>query len=158
MSPDPTNGKGTGTSPALGINRGGSFVRRTHFLECRSPSAEVKSLVEISPCPCVSLSDTDDLSQSYCNFQQWDRRENMHMGRNCTACPGNRKYSHVTRDMGSVETLMYVFSPVWLEAHCPELPTHTRTLPPKPDHPEEQLPYLLLKCFPTYILQGCTIL
>ena len=55
MRPDLTNGKGTGKSPALGINRGGSFVQRTHFLECLCPSAEVKSLVEISPCPCVSL-------------------------------------------------------------------------------------------------------
>ena len=33
------------------------------------PSAEVKSLVEISPCPRVSLSDTDDPSQGYLNFQ-----------------------------------------------------------------------------------------
>ena len=69
MHPDLTNGKGTDTSPTLGINKGGSFVQRAHFLEHPRPSAEVKSLVKISPCPRVSLSDTDDLSQSYCNFQ-----------------------------------------------------------------------------------------
>ena len=44
MHPDLTNGKGTGKSPALGINRGGSFFWRVHFLECPHPSAEVKSL------------------------------------------------------------------------------------------------------------------
>ena len=70
MHPDLTNGKGAGTSPALGINRGGSFVRCVCLLEDPRPSAEVKSLVEISPCPHVSLSNIDDLSQSYCNFQQ----------------------------------------------------------------------------------------
>ena len=71
MRPDLTNGKGTGKSPALGINRGGSFVRSVRFLEDPCPSAEVKNLVEISPCPHVSLSDTDDPSQSYLNFQQY---------------------------------------------------------------------------------------
>ena len=50
VSPDLANGKGTGPSPALGRNRGGSFVQRTHFLEHLRPSAKVKSLVEISPC------------------------------------------------------------------------------------------------------------
>ena len=69
MRPDLTNGKGTGKSPALGINRGGSFVQHVSVLESWCPSAEVKSLVEISPCPHVSLSDTDDPSQSYLNFQ-----------------------------------------------------------------------------------------
>ena len=72
MRPDLTNGKGTGTSPTLGINRGGSFVLRTRFLKCLRPSAEVKSLVKIFPCPHVSLSDSDDLSQSYLNFQHSD--------------------------------------------------------------------------------------
>ena len=48
VHPDLTNGKGTGISPALGINRGGSFVQRAHSLEYLNPSAEVKSLVEIS--------------------------------------------------------------------------------------------------------------
>ena len=71
MHPDLTSGKGTGASPALGINRGGSFVRCTCFLEDPRPSAEVKSLVEISPCPRVSLSDTGDPSQSYLNFHQF---------------------------------------------------------------------------------------
>ena len=69
MCPDLTNGKGTGTSPALGINRGGSFVRGMCFLEYPRPSAEVRRLVAISPCPRVSLSDTGDPSQSYLNFQ-----------------------------------------------------------------------------------------
>ena len=62
VSPDLANGKGTGPSPALGRNRGGSFVQRTHFLEHLRPSAKVKSLVEISPCSCVSFFDTDDPS------------------------------------------------------------------------------------------------
>ena len=53
----------------LGINRGGSFVLVRTLFGAPCPSAEEKSLVEISPCPCVSLSNTDDLSQSYCNFQ-----------------------------------------------------------------------------------------
>ena len=70
MHPDLSNGKGAGTSPALGINRGRPFVRCVCLLEDPRPSAEVKSLVEISPCPRVSLSDTDDSSQSYLNFQQ----------------------------------------------------------------------------------------
>ena len=69
MHPDLTKGKGTGISPALGINRGGSFVWCARFLEYLRPSAEVKSPVQISPCPRVSLSDTDDPSQSYLNFQ-----------------------------------------------------------------------------------------
>ena len=62
MRPDLTNGKGTGKSPVLGINRGGSFVLGAHFLEYLHPSAEVKSLVEISPCSRVSFFDTDNLS------------------------------------------------------------------------------------------------
>lgn len=71
MRPDLTPGKGAGASPALGIKRGGSFVWRAHFWEGPRPSAEVKRLVEISPCPRVSLSDTGDLSQSELNFQQF---------------------------------------------------------------------------------------
>ena len=69
MSLDLTNGKGTGKSPELGINRGGSFVPGTCFLEYPHPSAEVNCLVTVSPCPQVSLSDTGDPSQSYLNFQ-----------------------------------------------------------------------------------------
>ena len=46
MCPDLTNGKGRGKSPALGINREGSFVWHAHFLEYPCPSAEVKSLVK----------------------------------------------------------------------------------------------------------------
>ena len=65
MRPDLTHGKGTDTSPALGIHWGGSFVWSARFLEYLRPSAEVKSLVKVSPCSCVSLSDTDDLSQSF---------------------------------------------------------------------------------------------
>ena len=62
ISPDLTNGKGTGTSPALGINRRGIFVRCMYFSEHPRPSVEVKSLVEISPCSCVSFSNSDNLS------------------------------------------------------------------------------------------------
>ena len=40
------------------------------LLEHPCPSEEVKSLVEMSLCPHVSLSDTDDRSQSDLNFQQ----------------------------------------------------------------------------------------
>ena len=65
MRPDQTSGKGAGTSPLLGVNRGGSFVWSMCFLEYPRPSAEVKSLVEIS-----SFSDTDDPSQNFLNFQQ----------------------------------------------------------------------------------------
>ena len=60
MHPDITNGKGSGKSPALGINKGGSFVQC--FLEYPYPSAEVTSLVKISPCSCVSFFDTDNSS------------------------------------------------------------------------------------------------
>ena len=73
MRPDLTYGKGTGQSPA-GINREGSFVRRARFLEYPCPSAEVKSLVKISPCPHVSLSDIGDPSRSYLNFRQGEER------------------------------------------------------------------------------------
>ena len=59
MHPDLTHGKGTGTSPARGINREGLFF---FVLADPRPSAEGKSLVEISPCSCVSFSDTGDLS------------------------------------------------------------------------------------------------
>ena len=62
MRPDPTNGKGTGKPPALGVNRGGSFVQSARFLEYPRPSAEVKNLVEISPCSCVSFFNNDDPS------------------------------------------------------------------------------------------------
>ena len=44
------------------INRGGSFVQSACFLEYLHPSAEVKSLVEISPCSCVTIFDTDNPS------------------------------------------------------------------------------------------------
>ena len=60
VRPDLTHGKGAGPPPALGIN-GGSFVGRA-LLEPPRPSAEGKSLVEISPCACVSLSHTDNPS------------------------------------------------------------------------------------------------
>ena len=89
MHPDPTNGKGTGKSPAIGINRGGSFVQ--HFLECPCPSAEVKSLgaevkslVKISPCPRVSLSNTDDPSQSYHNFQHFQKNLKQLQRKECS--------------------------------------------------------------------------
>ena len=67
MRPDLTHGKGAGTSPALGINRGGFFAQRTqctytHFLEYLRPSAEVKSLVKSSLCSCDSFFDPDDPS------------------------------------------------------------------------------------------------
>ena len=64
MRPDLTGGKGTGTSPVLGMNREGLFFFAC-FLEHPRPPAEVKRFVETSPCPCVSLSDTDNLSQSH---------------------------------------------------------------------------------------------
>ena len=80
MHPDLTNGKGTGKSRSLGINRGGSFVWCARFLEYPHPSAEVKSLVKISPCPPVSLSNTDDPSQSYLNFQHWERGKSNALG------------------------------------------------------------------------------
>ena len=66
MHPDLTNGKGTDIPPALGIKRGISSSWGMLF-EYTQPSAEAKrkSLVEISPCSCVSLSDTDDLNQSH---------------------------------------------------------------------------------------------
>ena len=44
MCPDLANGKGTGKSLALGINKGGSFVQHTYLLEYTCPSAEVKRL------------------------------------------------------------------------------------------------------------------
>ena len=69
MRPDLTHGKGTGPSPALGVNRGGSLVGHLHFLEGPRPSAEVKSLVEMSPCPRVSLSDTGDPSRRCLHFR-----------------------------------------------------------------------------------------
>ena len=58
MCPDLTNGRETGIQPASGINREGLFSLCVLF-EHLSPSAEVKSLVEIAPCSCVSFSDTD---------------------------------------------------------------------------------------------------
>ena len=64
-------GRGQVNHLHLGINRGGYFVLHARFLEYPHPSAEVKSPVEISPCPRVSLSDTGDLSQSELNFQQF---------------------------------------------------------------------------------------
>lgn len=60
MNPDLTYGKGTGKPPALGINRGVSFIQRKRFLEYPHPSTKVKSFVEVSPSPRVSLSDTGD--------------------------------------------------------------------------------------------------
>ena len=69
MSPDLTNGKGSGKSPTLGINRGDFFVQSACFLKYPHTSAEVKRLVKISPYPYVSLCNTDDPSQSYVNFQ-----------------------------------------------------------------------------------------
>ena len=59
MCPDLTNEKGTGTSSALGINRAISLHALLEYLH---PSAEVKSLVEISPCSCVSFFNNDDPS------------------------------------------------------------------------------------------------
>ena len=67
MRPDLTNGKGTGTSPVLGINRGGSFVQHKLF---GVPTPFCRSRVlSRSPRPRISLSDTDDPSQSYLNSQ-----------------------------------------------------------------------------------------
>lgn len=45
---------------------------RACFLEHPRPPAEGKSLVETSPCPRVSRSDTGDPSQGYLNVQQQD--------------------------------------------------------------------------------------
>ena len=63
MRPDLTDGEGTGTSPVLGIKRE-IFSLACVLLEYPCPSVDVKSLVEISPCSCVSFSSTDDLSHS----------------------------------------------------------------------------------------------
>ena len=38
--------------------------------------------------------------------------------------------------MQSAEALMYLFSPMWLDAHCPELSLHTFIFSLKSDHPE----------------------
>ena len=56
MCPHLTNGKGT---PALGVNYLLVLFEYSH------PSTEVKSLVEISPCSYVLLSDADNPSQSH---------------------------------------------------------------------------------------------
>ena len=64
MRPALTHGKGTDVPPALGISGAGGLPSFLPF-EHSHPSAEVKSLGEISPSSWVSLSDTDDLSQTH---------------------------------------------------------------------------------------------
>ena len=61
MHPDLTYGKGPSTSPTLGINRR-VLCSVCALFGVPHPSAEVKSLVEISLCSRVSFFDTDNPS------------------------------------------------------------------------------------------------
>ena len=65
MCPDLTNGKGTDIPPVLGVNGGGCLSSSCTLFEHLHPSEKVKSLVEISLCSCVSLSNTEDPSQGH---------------------------------------------------------------------------------------------